>query len=288
MSKIISIKLTAAGQKLGPFNIYDEHRNVIAENVTLKTLIAGISYEVDDSVTMITLESISGCHVSKTKSIDNITKSEYENTEFVRTFRACLWKHLTDIVHYNYFYGFIEPYVIEYPFSYSYQDEIVQSIQDYTKVFEYTKDPNGIFSDVLKVQPNYKWFNKALLYNDQQSSGLLELVPKPVHNLQQYNTYPRYNIDSKTIIYTKSDNFHQYNTFWNVVKDPLLSMFKGTCQNLSVGKQINTENMDYSTRSYRKEPLRAKYLKVRHILDNSSTIHLVSGFIISPSQNSYK
>jgi len=33
--------------------------------------------------------------------------------------------------------------------------------------------------------------------------------------------------------------------------------------------------------------LRAKDLKVRHILDNDSNLHLVNHFIITPSQISY-
>jgi len=47
-------------------------------------------------------------------------------------------------------------------------------------------------------------------------------------------------------------------------------------------------NMDYGKRSFKKEPLRAKDLKVRHILDNSSQAHIVSQFIIAPAQISYK
>jgi hypothetical protein len=51
---------------------------------------------------------------------------------------------------------------------------------------------------------------------------------------------------------------------------------------------VNQDNMDYSSRSFKKAPLRAKELKIRHILDNSSTTHLVSQFIITPAQISYK
>ena len=46
--------------------------------------------------------------------------------------------------------------------------------------------------------------------------------------------------------------------------------------------------MDYSPRSFKKAPLRAKDLKVRMILDNSLTTHLVSQFITVNSQISYK
>jgi hypothetical protein len=46
--------------------------------------------------------------------------------------------------------------------------------------------------------------------------------------------------------------------------------------------------MDYGYRSFKKATLRAKELKVRHILDNSAKVHLVSQFITSPTQISYK
>jgi len=46
--------------------------------------------------------------------------------------------------------------------------------------------------------------------------------------------------------------------------------------------------MDYGKRSFKKEPLRSKDLKVRHILDNSSIAHIVSQFIVTPAQISYK
>jgi hypothetical protein len=46
--------------------------------------------------------------------------------------------------------------------------------------------------------------------------------------------------------------------------------------------------MDYGSRSFKKAPLRAKELKVRHILDDQSNVHLVSQFLTTPSQISYK
>jgi len=61
-----------------------------------------------------------------------------------------------------------------------------------------------------------------------------------------------------------------------------------SCESLSVDKIVNQANMDYGKRSFKKEPLRAKDLRVRHILDNSSTAHIVSQFIVTPAQISYK
>jgi hypothetical protein len=122
----------------------------------------------------------------------------------------------------------------------------------------------------------------------QQSSGLLELVAKPLHNLKEYMSYPKFNVNSKTITYTKSDNFYQYNTFWALQRSSQDVLFNTPCTSLSYDKVINEANMDYGTRSFRKAPLRAKELKVRHILDNTNNIHIVSQFILTPAQISYK
>jgi hypothetical protein len=199
-----------------------------------------------------------------------------------------MWRHLTSTLVNNKYYGTVAPYVIEYPFAYGYNDEILQNVKDYTRAYQYLPIPDGVYNDNAKIQTDNYYFNKAILYNGQQSTGLLKLVKKPANNLAAYNQYPIYNADSKTILFTKSDSFYQYNTFWNVVKDKNRTLFDVTCESLSIDKVINQSNMDYSTRSYRKDPLRAKGLLIRHILDDRSDIHMVSQFIVAPSQISYK
>ena len=288
MPKTIIIKLTSSSPNAGPFTITDEFGNVIATNVPRADLIAGVSYVVDSSVTMVTIESTGKCKNKKTFPITVTNIVALAAATYTQTRTACIWRHLKNPVIYNYFYGNIEPYIIEYPFAYSYQDEILQSVQDYTKAYRYFPDVDGVSDDNRKIETDDAWFNKAVLYNGQQSSGVLELVPKPINNLKDYLKYPIYNTDSKTITFTKSDNFYQYNTFWSLVKYKQEPLFIRTCESLSIDKVVNQANMDYGKRSFKKEPLRAKELKVRHILDNRYDAHLVSQFIITPSQISYK
>lgn len=288
MSKILTIKLTRATATAGPFNIYDQFEKVIALNVPKRTLIDGISYTIDSDVDTIILESIGVCEFRKSFSLSEFNTFEFAAEKFVQAKTACLWRHLTNIQLYNSFYGNTEPYIIEYPFSYQYQDEILQNVKDYTKAYEYLPIPDGVFNYNTKIETNTRWFNKAILYNGQQSSGVLELVSKPMNNLQAYNQYPMYNDNGKIITFTKSDNFYQYNTFWALEKSSQIPMFNTSCESLSIDKVINESNMDYTIRSFKKAPLRAKDLKVRHILDNTSSIHLVSQFIIAPAQISYK
>ena len=287
MEKYIIIKLTKSGSNIGPFSVVDDLGNLLGENYTKEQLIDGVGFIVQDSVQVVTLSSTGENKISKNIPVTEISSLDLINN-YTEISTGQIWKHLLNTTKYNNYYGKIYPYIIEYPFAYQYQDEILQNIQDYSRVYKHIKDPFNSFSDFEKVEVNNEWFNKAVLYNGQQSSGILNLVPKPINNLKEYVSYPKFNLDSKSILYTKSDNLYQYNTFWSVVKNTSEPLFIKSCENLSIDKEVNQSNMDYSSRSFKKEPLRAKYLKIRHIKDDSDDTHIVSQFIIGTTQKSYK
>lgn len=288
MSKIVTIKLEKAGNRVGPFNISDNYGNVLGTGVTKQQLIDGVSYTVSDAITVIILESIGKCKTTKMLSITSLSFRQLAEITFTPQNTASLWRHLTDTTLYNNYYGNIEPYIIEYPFAYQFHDEILQNVKDFSTVFKYLPIPDGVYNDNAKIQTDDQYFNKAIIYNGQQCSGVLELVPKPMNNLKAYMQYPIYNSNSKTITYTKSDNFYQYNNFWSVVKDKSLPLFVTGCESLSIDKIINQANMDYGVRSFKKDTIRAKGLLIRHILDNKSDAHIISQFIVAPAQISYK
>lgn len=287
MAKNVTIKLTKLSPKVGPFDIYDNFGNIIATNISRKALAIGVTFVLSDDVNLVTLKSTGECKLEKSKAITTIKYNEYVYTKTTMGVTGCMWTHLKNPSIYNTFYGNIHPYIIEYPFAYQYQDQILHNVVDYSKVYKYVID-SSFGQEVRKVELDDVWFNKAILYNGQQSSGLLELLPKPKNNLSSYLSYPIYNDESKTILFTKSDNFYQYNTFWSVVKDPLNPLFTSTCVSMSYDKKINNDNMDYGTRSFLKSPLRAKELKIRHILDNRGDVNIVSQFINTPAQISFK
>ena len=287
MSKNIIIKLTKSGSNIGPFSVVDDLGNLLGENYTKEQLIDGVGFIVQDSVQVVTLSSTGENKISKNIPVTEISSLDLMNN-YTEISTGQIWKHLLNTTKYNNYYGKIYPYIIEYPFAYQYQDEILQNVQDYSRVYKHIKDPFNSFTDFEKVEVNNEWFNKAVLYNGQQSSGILNLVSKPINNLKEYVSYPKFNSDSKSILYTKSDNLYQYNTFWSVVKNTSEPLFVKSCENLSIDKEVNQSNMDYSSRSFKKEPLRAKYLKIRHIKDDSDDTHIVSQFIIGTTQKSYK
>lgn len=290
-TKVIAIKITKTGRRFGPFRIEDHVGNVIADNVSLENLVYGQNYIVPSNVSFIVMTSLSDCSSTVTKSVRNMTIEEYDSTKITDTRTACVWTHLVDHTIYNSFYGVIEPYVIEYPFAYQYNDEILQSVESYDLVYKYFKSPLGRGvgeSDRNnRVQTDEIWFNKAVLYDGQMSSGILELEPIQHGDMRARLSYPRYNSDSKVVGWKKDNNTYNYNTFWDVVKSKADPLFLTSCESLSVDKVVNQTNMDYDPRSFKKAPLRAKHLKVRHILDDKDDVTIVTQFIIADAQISY-
>lgn len=287
--KIIVIRLKKAGKRTTTFSISDGMGNVLVSKVTKQQLIQGISLSVEDNVYKVVLSStgINCCSLVLDIPIRTITNQELVDFTFNTSETASLWKHLTNPELYNNFYGCIAPYIIEYPFAYQFQDEILQNVKDYTRTYTYLPSVNGVFDDNRRIEID-AYFSKAIVYNGQQSSGVLELEPKPMNNLKSYLTYPKFNTESKTILFTKSDNFYQYNTFWDITKDKTIPLFITSCESMSIDKEVNQDNMNYTTRSFHKSPLRAKECKIRMILDNRSDIHLVSQFLVAPAMISYK
>lgn len=192
-----------------------------------------------------------------------------------------IWRHQTSTTRLNNFKGIIEPYILEIPFSYLPSDEILQSIQDFSKVYKYDNWYEFIETD------DY-FFNKSILSTSQQTSGVLNLVKKPANNLQSYGKYPQYNTDSKDILYTKTKGTYQYNQFWSLVKNQKQPIWIKSVKNLSYFKDLNQSNMNYSKQSFRKEPIRTKELKVRHILDDRDDIKIISQILVTDTRTSYK
>lgn len=188
------------------------------------------------------------------------------------------WKHNSIYNLFNNYYGKISPYIIEYPYSYKGNDEILQNVKDYSKILEYMD--NEIF-----VQTDNIYFNKCIIWNPQQSSGILELAPKPKNNLKAYNEYPKYNQTSKEILFTKSDSYYQFNTFWSLNKTQKDPIWMKKC---GVYKELNQDNHNYSKRSFNKAPIRGRELKIRMINDKYSKYKFISEFILAPTMKSYK
>jgi len=187
-----------------------------------------------------------------------------------------LWKH--SFSKFNNFYGSIHPYVIQYPLNnISYKDDILQSVQDGAEVYSY--------DGTNRYQNNDKYFNKAIVFNDEKSSGLLELIKKDRNNLLQSIEYPKFLPNKTQILYTKADNLHSFNSFWNIVKETK-PFYTNDCKRAD-SKSLVESNHNYGVNVHSKEALRGKSFKVELILDNVDDIHIVSRFLLTRQQISH-
>src|SRR3972149_7261531 len=139
MSKLIIIKLKKLGNNISKLSVTDSLGNVLSTEVTKSELISGKFYTIEDNVYYITLTVLDKYCYGKTFKIvlSEINPLELASMEFTPFNTGSLWKHLVDTTVYNSYYGTTYPYIIEYPFAYNYQDEILQNVQEYAKVYKY-------------------------------------------------------------------------------------------------------------------------------------------------------
>lgn len=193
-----------------------------------------------------------------------------------------IWNHNTNFSLFNNYYNTDCSYILEYPFAYQFEDEILQNVKDYTKARKYRT-----FTEWYSPDETI-YFNKCILYNEQQCSGLLNFVPRNTKDLSQYRKYPKNNVNSIDILLNKSDSFYQFNSFWDISKSKNSPIFIDSEDLREQEKTLNQSNMDYSVSSYKSYPLRAKYSKIRMILDNRTDVKLISEFVVNQSIPSKK
>lgn len=186
-----------------------------------------------------------------------------------------IWNHNTIYNRFNNFKGKVCSYSIEHPYFFENpNDQVLQYIKDYTTVLKYT-------DFYTYTEPDKTiYFNKAIIDNGQQCTGILNLIPNNRNDLSQKLKYPKHNSTSKDIIVTKVKNYYNYSTFWDIVKDNDQPIYLKSCDLSSTNKELNISNLDYSRRDFKQAKIMGKDLRVRHILDNSSDYKLITHFQI--------
>ncbi len=283
---------------IGLHGVFDtKYNRIIFTKLDYKPVVNGISYKDGNfylGKTLLNLEDTNYfCNYSFTASYSFTTNSWVSFHTYLPNYYVpepnvfysgkpdAIWQHNVAIDKFNNFYGSIHPYILEYPYAFNYLDEILQSIQDYSKVLKYSSFRTYVETDQF-------YFNKFIGWNGQQSTGLLELAMKQANNMFFNKQFPKYNTDSKTVLVSKSGSFYNINTFWDMVKDPYTDIWTPSCVSVSDYKMLNDTNHDYGKRSYHKAPLRSKELKLRWILDDKDDIKIISGFTLASTMQSYK
>lgn len=195
-------------------------------------------------------------------------------THFQTGNKQGLWNHLLSPLRYQYFYDKLESYILEYTVDTLPQVSTVNSvtvIQDIQKFYNNT----DFYSLGSANTSNKINFNKAFLYNKEQCSGMLHLVPEDPKNLSQRLKYPRINKDHIEVLYSHRENKFTFNGFWNANyaqnNQPIFSTdWKLLKNSYFTDKVINPKAISYTMRQGFQVPLKSTQCKVRLIQDKYS------------------
>ena len=188
-----------------------------------------------------------------------------------------LWHHNLTNKSYQVYYGKLEPFIFEFTIASKFQNKMLDSIR-YTAEFYRFQDnlSSGIVPDIT--------YNKAIIYNQKQSSGLLELVIKEKNNRRQYLDYPKQNIDSRSILVEYVERGWQFNNFYDVYAEntgqPIMSY---QCDNIAY-KEINPLSISYKSQ-FLKKKLVSDYFVLRLINDKYSNYNINHRFSITKTTN---
>jgi hypothetical protein len=188
-----------------------------------------------------------------------------------------LWNHNLTNKSFQVYYGKLYPYIQEYSVASKAQNKVLNNVESIT---EFRRFQDNLSSAMVLG----KFFNKALIYNQNQTTGLLELVNKDKNNLFQVTQYPKQKPNSREILTENIENIYRFNDFYNVAihQNGQPIMIYPCSQPYS---ELNPEAISYKAQ-YLKDLMRSDWMSIRLINDKYSNYQILSRFTFSQTTNS--
>jgi hypothetical protein len=169
--------------------------------------------------------------------------------------KGSFWRHNNRTDLFVNYYDTDYPWEIEYPIVTPNNITTLRNIEYTLDVYKYYN--NG--KDTYHVLDDN--FDRAVVWNSEQNSGLLNLFLKPKNQPLQLLTYPIVNINSIDILYSKEENKFRFNQFYDITDD------RGEFTNTMIPMWVTSQNgytkiLNPVYTDYNKESLQHK--KFRH------------------------
>ena len=136
---------------------------------------------------------------------------------FVSTKLNELYQHNANCNDYCNFYGTQYPFEIEFPFN---TGQTITTLRSIEYVLEcYRRDKNYCVDQYNVLDYN---FDHAVVFNNDQVSGYLNLNIFPKNNVVLSEQYPKLNTSNLTsfdILFSKEEHKYRFNQFWDITKD---------------------------------------------------------------------
>ena len=166
-----------------------------------------------------------------------------------------IWKHNVLCNSYGNYYNVNYGWEVEFPVNTGTDVTSIKSVEYYLEVFTYN------ISCIDRYHVLDGNFDQALIYNTEQTSGLLNLHIKPKNNPVALLNYPNITPSGIDIHVAKEENKYRFNQFWDATRD------RGEFNGLQITNFITScngyrKNLNPVAVNYFKSPLQRK--KFRH------------------------
>lgn len=198
-----------------------------------------------------------------------------------------IWKHNVK-GSYQTFYNNYNPHILEYV---SVSNPLITRVWNHLRILTEAK----VFDEETQefYEERFITFNKAVLYNSRQCSGLMELIPKDTQSNQaNYIGNQVVNTNNNQVIIDKNEEDWTINDFRDIrinYKKPIWNSNISSVQNeYYIDKVLNTSTMDINKDWTQLESFRDKYLVIRLIFDNFANTKLLTNYSVENEQQSFR
>jgi len=191
-----------------------------------------------------------------------------------------LWSHSVTNKSYQVYYGKLFPFIIEYISDASTSNKFLHSLEYSLDTIRFHNKQDYFYNRLVN-------FNKAIIYNDRQCSGLLELVISDPENLSQLFNYPKQLNDRTQVECSNNENIWRLNDFYDLVSSQVnnVPIWVSNCANDN--KDLNPRALNYFKYDLDRARIRGKQCRVRLINDKYSNYKFIFNFAINNSLNSF-
>lgn len=181
---------------------------------------------------------------------------------------STVWSHNISNKSYQVYYGKKYPFIVEFITNKGAINNYLTSIEFVTEAIRYHNNEDYFYNNNIT-------FNKAVVYNEKQSTGLLELIKSNKDDLSQFINYPKNKPTSTEILISNSENFWRINDLFDISKSEInnLPLMLSDCAN--VDKKINQKAIDQFKPDFDRGRIRARQSKVRLIQDEFTNYKII-------------
>lgn len=203
---------------------------------------------------------------------------------------ASLWNHNLSPYVYQTYYGKLYPYIVEYAVNSIPVNHALTSVSLFAEIQEYYTRQD-YYSLGTANNKNTANFNKAIIYNREQSSGVVNLIPETFGNSRQKIQYPRMTASGIQTLLSRRENKFTFNGFWNIAaqgngQSIWTTNWADIQAQYPIDKLPNTKAIRNVGIAFQKNKIKSDFTRVRLIQDKYNRYKFVNLIEINQTNQS--